>query len=418
MAGKTKRSTYRCMMLGWLVAAALVTGCAGGPQEIVEKDATLHRYVKDGREAFHEGDLDEAESKYRKALLRAWAIDDPYESGTVAYNLAACLTSRGDYLEASDWLVDSRVELCRAGASTGNTWLLSAEIAIAQARFEAADRYVRYAASTSPPCEIVDTCCLCGPSGNCADAPCEDCCVVRLPVIGDKVQAKQEDDRCRSGYEARIELARARLAANQLVLGEAKAHLTRACQLSIDSCDLSLHADRHDVAALIHDLKANFLQAGAHRDREVKLLRCIGHYREIPDVLDAAAHSYGSAERLDLAVDRIIRSARIRLARGQTEQAWQRVRHAGDLAARCGSEAVEIRLSLTAKIIREMLGKKTQRSPATGTPAAEDETVEGRAAAAHSVPSLSLESPAQVPSDAPLEFGDLIEASGPDELVD
>ncbi|WP_182871109.1 hypothetical protein [Stieleria mannarensis] len=412
------KAIHRGAMLGWLMATAIISGCAGGPEEIVDKDATLHRYVKDGREAFHEGDLDEAESKYRKALMRAWAIDDPYESGTVAYNLAACLTSRGDYLEASDWLVDSRVELCRAGASTGNTWLLSAEIAIAQSRFQDADRFVSYAAMTCPPCDIVDTCCLCGPSGNCADAPCEDCCAVRLPVIGDKLKAQQDDDRCRSGYEARIELARARLAANQRVLGEAKAHLARACQLSIDSCDLSLHADRHDVAALIHDLEANFLQAGAHRDREVKLLRCIGHYREIPDVLDAAAHSYCSAERLDLAVDRIIRSARIRLARGKTEQAWQRVRHAGDLAAVCGCEAVEIRLSLTAKIIRETLEETSPRETPSGDPSPGEQPVKGDTDAGHTEPGLSLQSPAQVPSDAPLEFGDLIEASGPDELLD
>lgn len=351
-------SLFNLSVIGILVIAVMAGGCASTSTQIVDKDSELTRYVDDGREAFDEGDLKVAETKYRQALLRAWAIDDPYESGTVAYNLAACLTSRKEHIEAADWLVDSRVELCRAGASTGNTWLLSAEIAMAQCRFEDAERFVQYASSTSPPCDIIDTCCLCGPSGNCADAPCRDCCVVRLPVIGDKVKEKQADTRCRQGYEARIELTRARLAAKQLDVSNAKLHLARACQLSIEACDLSLHADRHDVAAAVHDLECDFLHAGAHRDREVKLLRCIGQYREIPNVLDAAAQSYCSAERLDLAADRMIRSARIHLARGEVEQAWQRIRDAGQWGAACGCQAVEIRLSLTAKIIRDALAEK------------------------------------------------------------
>ncbi|PAY19082.1 hypothetical protein CKO51_13200 [Rhodopirellula sp. SM50] len=411
--------------LAWLSMAVITAGCAGGPQDIVGKDSKLHRYVDDGREAYNEGDLDEAEKKYRQALMRAWAIDDPYESGTVAYNLAACLTSQAEYLEASDWLVDARVELCRAGASTGNTWLLSAEIAITQSRFHDADRFVNYAAMTCPPCDIVDTCCLCGPAGDCADAPCRDCCVVRLPVVGDKLNERQQEDRCRSGYEARIELARARLAAKQLDLGGAKSHLARACDLSIESCDLSLHADRHDVAALVHDLEANFLQAGAHRDREVQLLRCIGHYREIPNVLDAAADSYRSAERLDLAVDRIIRSARIRLARGDIQSAWQRIRHAGELAAVCGCEAVEIRLSLTAKLIRELLADKTgslgedatsEEAPDEDAP--DEEAPVDEAGLGPDGSPLSLDPPKQAASRPLDQLSDWIHASGLSDLAD
>ncbi|QDV42471.1 hypothetical protein Enr13x_23180 [Stieleria neptunia] len=411
-------------ILGWLSIMVIAAGCASGPQEIVGKDSKLHRYVDDGRDAYNEGDLDEAEKKYRQALMRAWAIDDPYESGTVAYNLAACLTSRTEYLEASDWLVDARVELCRAGASTGNTWLLSAEIAITQSRFQAADRFVNYAAMTCPPCDIVDTCCLCGPAGQCADAPCEDCCMVRIPVIGDKLKEQQQDDRCHSGYEARIALARARLAAKQLDLAGAKSHLARACELSIESCDLSLHADRHDVAALVHDLEANFLQAGAHRDREVQLLRCIGHYREIPNVLDAAARSYGSAERLDLAVDRIIRSARTRLARGDIESAWQRIRHASDLAAVCGCEAVEIRLSLTAKLIRELLGDETElldddvSEEASEEEAPDDEAPVDESDIGPDGSPLSLDPPEQAASRPLDHLSDWIQASGLSDLVD
>lgn len=355
MHSRTETTCRRLIGLAFLWMAVGQMGCSTTPKQTVPKDATLVRYTDAGREAFDEGDISEAEKKYYRALMRAWAIDDPYESGTVAYNLAACLTSRSQYDEAADWLVDARVELCRAQSSAGNTWLLSAEIAMAENRFEDAERFVGYASQACPPCDVDDSHCLCGPSAKCSDEECRECCIVRLPCIGDKLQEKKADRDCRNGYDARIELARARLAAKQFDTDLAEKHLALACELSSDVCDLSLQADRHDVAALIHDAKGDFLQAGAHRDREVKLLRCIGHYREIPNVLDAAAESYNAAERIDLAVDRMIRSARIYLARDQLEQAWRRIRCAGQLTTADGCEAVKIRLALTAKIIQEAL---------------------------------------------------------------
>lgn len=339
-------------IVGFIIA---VGGCASGPKEIAVRDATLTRHVKDANDAFVEGRIREAETKYRQALLRAWAIDDPYEAGTAAYNLAACLTSQSELQEASDWLVDARVELCRAGASTGNTWLLSAEIATSQCRFQDAETYVAHAARTCPPCEVPDTCCLCGPAGNCQSESERNCCSVPIPILGKHVEEARADDECRDGYRARIELARARIAIKQFDLSNAQAHLTNACEWSAESCDFSLHADRHDVAAALHDAKGEFLQAGSHRDREVQLLRCIGHYRVIPDVLVDAADSYASAGRLDLAVDRLIRSARVWLARGELSEAWDRVERAGEFALACGSEAVKIRLALTASIIRDAL---------------------------------------------------------------
>ncbi|TWU04900.1 hypothetical protein [Stieleria varia] len=335
-------------------------GCASAPKQLVGNDKSLSRDVEDGRGAYQEGNLVVAEKKYDEALLRAWAIDDPYESGTVAYNLAAILVSQQRYAEASEWLVDSRVELRRANASTGNTWLLSAEIAMAQNCFEDAERFVNYAAMTCPPCHAVDTCCLCGPSAACGNDVPQDCCDVRLSCLEKHHAEDKAEEDCRRGYEARIELARARLAAKQLDLCGAKQHLARASELTSESCDFSLHADRHDVAAAIHDLEAGFMQAGAHRDREVQMLRCIGHYREIPNVLDAAAESYAATERVDLAVDRLIRSARIRYARGELDAAWQRIRQASEFALMQDTQDVEIRLRLTAVKIRDALAAKNK----------------------------------------------------------
>lgn len=389
-----------------LALATLTLGCSSAPKKPqIDKDSRLSRHVSDGRQAFDEGLIEEAEKKYRQALKRAWAMDDPYESGTVAYNLAACLTSRGVYEEAADWLVDARVELCRAGASTGNTWLLSAEIAGAQNRFEDAERFVNYAASTCPPCEVPDTCCLCGPAGECCEDGC-DCCIVRLTGLGKKLEQQRVTEQCEHDYQARIELARARLAAKQLDLDNAKRHLACACELSKDSCDFSLHADRHDVAAAVHDVEARFLQAGAHRDREATLLRCIGQFREIPNVLDAASESYRHAERIDLAIDRMIRSARILFARGQLQEAWDRVERAVGLSCLGGCQAVEVRLSLTAKEIRDALPPPAESEGSLPAPLNPPTPTEAPAPTDESAANSDLK---------PVEpgFGDVIELAEP-----
>lgn len=336
------------------------TGCSSGPQEIAVRDTRLERYVDDAQAAFNEGDLEVAEAKFRQALIRAWATDDPYESGTAAYNLAACLVSQSYRAEAADWLVDARVELCRAGASTGNTWLLSAEIALADSRLEDAQRFVAHAAMTCPPCQVPDTCCLCGPSESCCAETQRDCCAAPIGCLGKKAEQERLQEECQQGYQARIALTQARIAAKQFDVENAEWYLAKACALAAETCDFSLHADRHDVAALIHDLKGEFLQAGAHRDREVRLLRCIGQYRVIPDVLQAAAESYASAGRLELSVDRTVRAARIWFARDDLEKAWRLVEQAGELAMASGSSAVQIRLALTAKWIRDALQNRDE----------------------------------------------------------
>jgi tetratricopeptide (TPR) repeat protein len=358
MQSTTGWATSLAMTVTLALPLIAVSGCSTTPKTSATVDSTLVRYADAGREAYDEGRIDEAIKKYDRALMRAWAIDDPYESGTVAYNLAACLHSRARYDEAADWLVDSRVELCRAQSSTGNTWLLSAEIAMAQHRFDEAKRFVDYASQTCPPCEIDKSSCLCGPSADCSDEKCKECCIVKLPCIGKQVRSKQESIDCQQTYQARIELARARLAAKLGDVPCAKKHLQLACELSSEVCDHVLDADRHDVAAMIHDLEGNYLQAGAHRDREVELLRRIGNYRQIPDVLDDAAQSYQLANRFDLAVDRIIRSARIWLARGELELAWERIRSGSELPSGMDCQAVEIRLALTAKRIQDAIDKK------------------------------------------------------------
>ncbi len=346
--------------VGLVVVANCLVGCASSSKQVKQKDDRIVRYVDAGRVALDEGDTRHAAQEYHSALLRAWAIDDPYESGTAAYNFAACLTKLERYGEASDWLVDSRVELCRAHTSTGNTWLLSAEIARTAERYDDAERFICYAAAAECPCEMDQAYQLTGPDAVFCDEVCKASFVSKIPGLRKVAENKRKLDDCRQSYAAQIELARARLAATQCNCAAAKQHFRKATELSTGVCDYALQADRHDVAAMIFDLELNFLQAGAHRDREVELLRLSGQYSAIPVILDAAAESYLKAERIELAIDRTIRSSRIWLARGELDRAWQRVQDASQLAEGCCCEACEIRLALTAKLIEESLSRKAK----------------------------------------------------------
>ncbi|MEM6469930.1 MAG: hypothetical protein AAF802_10285 [Planctomycetota bacterium] len=342
--------------------ALMICGCASRSSQIVEQDRSLVRSVDAGKVAFNEGDLQEAEKSYRKALMRAWAIDDPYESGTLAYNLAACLTAQSRENEAIDWLADAQVDLCRANSSTANLWLLSAQIAISQERFDEASRCVELASRTCPPCELDGSNCLCGPSSRCQAEDCDEDRLLERTCIGEKHRMHEAQDECEQAFAARVELTRARLAISQFDIESGCSHLQCSRELSSELCNLSLSAEQYDVSALIRDARQQYVCAGADRDREIKLLRCIGQYREIPDILDDAAVSYQSGERFDLAVDRLVRSARIRFSRGQLQSAWERVNEASDLVELCDSAAAETRLRLTAQWIRDALEEEVPQS--------------------------------------------------------
>ncbi len=342
-----------------LTIVAYMPGCSStSKSKKFEKDAKLERFVTAGRESYDEGDFDAAKKKYRSALIRAWAMDDPYESGSAAYHLAACLSHQGNFCLASEWLVDARVELCRARSSTGNTWLLSAEIAMAENRFQEAECFIEYAARSGYPNDCDEPYRLCGPDARMSERECKENCWAKLPIWGKRYQKRKATEACKVAYEARIHLARARLAAKQFDACQARDHYECAVGLDNFECNLELMADIHDVAAIIYDLEGNPLQAGAHRDKQVEVLRCISLYREIPSILDSAAESYCMANRFDLTIDRLVRSARIYLARGEFDKAWVRIRRASEIAGDSCCEAHEIRLSLTASILEDIISRK------------------------------------------------------------
>lgn len=340
---------------------AVQTGCKSTPKYLAEPDTVLVNHVEDGHEAYREGLTASASKDYRSALLRAWAIDDPYESGSASYNLAACYVSDQDYAAAIQWLINARVDLVRGRRSTGNTWLLSADIAMAQGCLTEAQSYIDYASRACPDCEFDKRYNLCGPDAKFVDCKCKEPCCSKLPCIGDKIEKKKSKRDCEQVYAASVHLAKAKLALCQQDICEAKRYHQLAHNCVADVCDLAFRADLHEVAAMIHDAECDCLQAGAHRDCEIELLRATANYREIPKVLKAASNSYLQCGRLDLAIDRLIRCSRIQLARKEFEKSWATLRQAGDMLVDCECDANRVRFEITAKMIQDSLEKIAKR---------------------------------------------------------
>ncbi|TWT79906.1 hypothetical protein CA13_13140 [Planctomycetes bacterium CA13] len=333
-------------------------GCRSTADSPPKVDATLGRFSSNASEAFAEGDIDDAIEQYRKAIRRAWAIDDPYESGTNAYNLAACMTSAGKDTEAKDWLLDARTELCRAKSSAGNAWLLEAKIAQQECRFEEANIYVDRAACCNPPCEGTPGGCTC-----CSQDPCKESCVTVIPCVGSRIKQKKATEQCEDDYNAQIHLARARLAAEVYDIKCAKQHFDCACELASEVCSEALQAELQNVAAMIHLAKGEILQAAWHFDKEAKHLRLAGNYREIPVALELAAAAYEQSGHTEIATNRMCRVARIWYGRGDSKQAWSYVQQAIRLAEYSYDESPRIRLALLVQEIEKTLADEGQALP-------------------------------------------------------
>lgn len=334
-----------------LIAIVSIVGCQSGSPDTPKLDSTLARSSEAARLAYAEGDVEAAIAEYRDAIHRAWMMDDPYEAGTNAYNLAACLITIGDDERAQDWLIDARAELKRAGTSVAYTWLLQAKIAQDQGHWTEALSLIDRADCSPPPCDTLDAGCSCG--GN---DPCADRCVYQIPCVGDKFRKKNKITQCEEDFRAQVHLARARVAAELGDIPTALCYYAKACEAAKEVCSEDLQAELQNVAAMIHLAKGEYLQAAWHFDKEAKYSRRAKNYRVISGALELAAAAYSESGQYQLAADRLSRVARIWFGRGDMTRAWKHLNHASELVDRTGCDATTIRLSLLADEIQQMVG--------------------------------------------------------------
>jgi tetratricopeptide (TPR) repeat protein len=330
------------MGLAIIAAITMISGCRSMNARDPVLDTKIVRYSESGQQQFAEGDSEGAIKAFRKAIHRAWMTDDPYESGTHAYNLAAVLYDRGDHASAIDWLIEARAELARAGASAGNTYLLEAKIAQDEGRLEDARRLISLAHCAPPPCSrgVYEA--------SCTNEACQDPLLARVPCLGVRIRQRESEQQCRDDYAAQVQLAMARLQTEQFELASARQHLSNAIELSSDVCSDDLRAEIHHSAAMIDLAGGRLVESAAHLDHEARLLRRAANYRKIPEALIQAATVHEEVGRFDLAADRYCRASRIYLTRGDLQQAWTVLQRAIASSEMESSPSMQVRLRLTA----------------------------------------------------------------------
>lgn len=365
----------------------LIVGCRGGAQT-KQVDSQIEQQAKAAVEAYAEGKDDVAILRYRRALKRAWALDDPVEIGSNAYNLAACLASVGWYEAARDCLAESRAELHRAGHSEADAWLLEAKIARSQGLTEEAYVITEGLKETLPRPKLIQHA-----SFEKHDEPCceeESIDDDRHPLI-ERLRKRKHEGHDRPHAEKRQEirastvalhLFRAQLACDARDLDTAEQELATAERAARHLKDDEVpRAEMLQVRARILLLSMQPAAAALRLDAEADLLREAGHYREIPLALTSAAEAYLMAGDLVAASERFHRVARMLYGRDDLIAAIHFIDRAvaladatedGDLQARLALVFHEVDSAWEASRQRQA---ERRRQPEVQTPPAEEVAV-------------------------------------------
>ena len=321
-----------------LAASTLVSGCKSGGK-VKEPDPTIRQQAESGEEAYAEGYVDQAVTRYRLALKRAWALDDPIEAGNASYNLAACLVSMGKLPLARAWVRESRLEFARGRFPDTNTWLLEGKIAQQQGQLDEAYQLIAEAERIVQCNDPKPQRCPCEPKGC-------DCECVEWYQFRKYREQKKVLERKASTVQAEVYLIRASLALDQGDIATAQGNISCACELLPEVCDPNLGAELQHLRARIHLLQGRPDLAAAHFDTEAELLRHTGNFREIVNVVGQAAQAYEQAGLLAAAADRWYRVARILYARDDLAASQERLTYGLKLAELSNDPVVQDRYAL------------------------------------------------------------------------
>jgi tetratricopeptide (TPR) repeat protein len=226
----------------------MLVGCASSRTATAPpKDKELSRTGNIARAAFEDGATARAIDLYRKALNRAYAMDDATEIGNAAYNLALCHALVGQLDQAGVSLAEARAAFERSGSTPADVLLLEATIAQRQGNLEQALALADQALSASP------------------DANDR----FQIALLKGTVACGQDDP------------ARARAA-----LVEADRHHV---------ANGPLPAARERLAGNIFLLERNPAEAAAAFDRAAALFQKARHYRDMAFTLRLAGEAYQEA---------------------------------------------------------------------------------------------------------------------------
>ncbi len=402
-----------------LMLVCALAGCRQGAKK-AKPDAQLMRLASDAREAFALGVDATALARYRQAVKRAWALDDPVEIARCSYNLAACLTSVGRYDEARGWLAESRVELARTGRSSAEAWLLEAKVARQQGRWAEAEAIRQaVAARLQRGNQPGDDWHLGGipvapPDARCGeefDVPTSKWSAVceKLPqpaAVVERADCRDDNREARRAlwvFEANLACDRGDVPGAQAALDQ-----VRRAHRHGDQAEM---AEIERVSGRIALLTFQPAEAGRAFDREAERFRRAGHYREVAFAFYDAGEAYESAGMAPLAIDRYLRTARMLYARDAWVDALLVIELCLPMAESLGDADLGGRLGIIFREVStaaETAAKKSSRRDSSRSRAGERPTAVDGSAPNAGQPSFrplpemeSLPAPTEPPDGAP-----------------
>lgn len=369
---RPRRSAIRARLTTCLLSIALLATLAGCRSTNRNEDSTIRRDADAGREAFAEGYDAKAIKRYRAAVKRSWALDDPYEISRNTYNLAAVLMSVGRYDEARDWLYEARDEALRLGKSDAHIRLLEAKVARRQGFPYDATQITQTVALATHADAMLPRCSRClsalGPKDEKGCCECPHCGAIHVGhhVFHEPVEyCKKKQRGCnrhskrreKRAYEAvsevQVHLMRANLAADENRLEAADEEWEEARRKVRWVKDEAVHAEVERVAGRLSMLRMMPRAAAARFDREAELLRQAAHYREIPFALISAGEAYEMVELIAVAGNRYYRAARTLYGRDDLAGAALLIDRTVVLAELSGDVELQGRLAILFKELVE-----------------------------------------------------------------
>jgi len=345
-----------------LAVALLVGGCRSAARR--HDDAEVRRHAEAAHKAFAAGHELDAIKRYRRAVRRAWAIDDAVLIGRNAYNLAAAHAGIGRFDEARDWLAEARAEMSRAGQDTMQVQILAANIARQQGLwYEAQTITATVARAVHIDRQKTSHCPANRGSRHTgrkvayrANAVEEGNASAFARLLGKLESDKRKSPQDRHEYvqkrldrrasEVQVHLLRAQLAADRLDLRTAEDELDAARRKLRPRVNRAVASEVERVAGRILVLAGRFGPAAARFDDEARLLRQAESYRGIPVAYQSSAEAYEMAGLEGMAVDRYVRAARMLYARDAVLPALRCIDRALPLAMMTGNRELQGRLAV------------------------------------------------------------------------
>ena len=297
-----------------LAVVAALAGCAGTPPaKRPGGDRALVEATLDAQAAFKEGRIEQAEALFKRALVRARALDQSLAIGNAAYNRAACLLRLRRYALARTLLAEARYELARADVPLADVLLLQARAAHLAGDAKAASLHVQQLRADG----------------------------ASRPAPRHRVQAA---------------LLEGRMACDRGDWPAASASLRRSRAAMKLQADAPLQAHVAELTGRIAMGTGKVRAAAEAFDRQSHLLRRAGWRRALAASLAQAGSAYAAMDEHKPAADRLYRAARSAAAWGEAVSAekWAR---AALTAARQAGDPTMVRL------VDSLLAELTPPSP-------------------------------------------------------